>query len=138
MDMGEVLIITPCVGGVDLCACVRKREKERGEIEEETMCQRHHPLPGSVTRGWEEKEEETERGGRDVLRQCERGRQRREYVCVCVIVLVCLSASPACVALHLRTESASITGEAIQSLGRACQLLPSSTKRVNFSSGSAP
>lgn len=30
MDMGEVLIITPCVGGVDLCACVRKREKERG------------------------------------------------------------------------------------------------------------
>lgn len=80
MDMGEVLIITPCVGGADLCACVRKREKEGGKREEETMCQRHHPPPGSVTRDWKEKEEEAERGGRDVLRQCERGRRRRECV----------------------------------------------------------
>lgn len=57
---------------------------------------------------------------------------------VCVLLLVCLSATPANVALHLRTESVSITGESIQSLGRACQPLPSNTKRVNFSSGSAP
>lgn len=137
MDMGEVLIITPCVG-VDLC--VRKREKERRERGEETMCQCHHPPPGSVTRGWEKKEEEAERGGRDVLRQRERERQRGVCVrlCVCVLLLVCLSATLACVALHLRTESASITGEAIQSLGRGCHPLPSSTKRVNFSSGSAP
>ncbi len=27
------------------------------------MCQRHHPPPGSVTRNWEEKEEETEKEG---------------------------------------------------------------------------
>ena len=65
-------------------------------------------------------------------------------VCVCVCVcpsisaLPSISASPAHVGLHLRRESASITGEAIQRLGRACQLLPSSTKRVNLSGGSAP
>lgn len=135
--MGEVLIITPCVG-VDLYACVRKREKERGEREEETMCQHHHPLPGSVARGWEEKEEETERGGRDLPRQCERGRRRWVCVCPSISVFPSISATPAYVGLHLRTESASITGEAIQRLGRACQPLPSSTKRVNLSGGSAP
>lgn len=96
------------------------------------MCQRHHPLPGSVTR----EEEETERGGRDTPRQREKG--RRERMCVCPLLLVCLNATPADVPLHLRTESVSITGEAIQSLGRACQPLPPSTKRVNFSGGSAP
>lgn len=30
MDMGEVLIITPCVGGVDLCARVGKRGERGG------------------------------------------------------------------------------------------------------------
>lgn len=68
----------------------------------------------------------------------EEGEEDCARVVVCVLLLVCLSATLACVALHLRTESASITGEAIQSLGRGCHPLPSSTKRVNFSSGSAP
>lgn len=37
MDMVEVLIITPCVGGVDLC--VREREKrERQERERRKQC----------------------------------------------------------------------------------------------------
>ncbi|KAK1905279.1 ATP-dependent RNA helicase DBP7 [Dissostichus eleginoides] len=90
------------------------------------MCQRHHPPPGSVT------------GGKRKKRREEGEVYRVKEGSVCVLLLVCLSGSPAWVALHLRTESASITGEAVQSPGPACQPLPPSTKRVNFSGGSAP
>lgn len=136
MDMGEVLIITPCVG-VDLC--VRKREKrearERGG--------NNVPVPPPTA--WICHKRLGKEGGRsreagEMYRDSvkEEGEEECARVVVCVLLLVCLSATLACVALHLRTESASITGEAIQSLGRGCHPLPSSTKRVNFSSGSAP
>lgn len=45
--------------------------EEREAREEETMCQRHHPLPGSVTSASEEKAEETAGGGRYMWRWCE-------------------------------------------------------------------
>lgn len=72
MDMVEVLIITPCVGGVDLCV----REREKRERQERKRGGNNVPAPPPTAWICHKRlgrEEGTGRGGRDVLRQCERG-----------------------------------------------------------------
>lgn len=45
------------------------------------MCQRHHPLPGSVTRGWEEKgKKQREEGDMHSVKE----EDEEQGVCVCV------------------------------------------------------
>lgn len=89
MDMGEVLIITPR-WSVGVCICACWREEKRGEqerekeTEEETMCQRHHPPPGSVTGGRGRRE----KNQRKAPRQWER--EGRIVVGVWVRVCVCV------------------------------------------------
>lgn len=64
MDMVEVLIITPCVGGVDLGETGERRK----QCASATTTHRLDLSQESVERGGKDKR----RGGRDVPRCCER------------------------------------------------------------------
>lgn len=87
MDMGEVLIITPCVG-VDLCACVRKREKERGERERGGNNVPAPPPTAWICHKTLGKERGRSREGEEGEMYGDRVKEEEECVCVCPSISV--------------------------------------------------